>query len=188
MEGAAVPTRARRARPPALAAWTGALLAALMLATPVSAASGASIVLASGLPAPALTPGVTNPVVTQRTIKTTICRPNWTRTIRPSTAYTTALKVKQLAQYGFRDRNTAHYEEDHFISLELGGAPTNPRNLWPEPYHVKTAGQPDVGAYTKDRFEDWLHRQVCAGRLSLASAQLRITRNWVKYWRSASSP
>ena len=26
------------------------------------------------------------------------------------------------------------YQEDHLISLELGGNPTDPRNLWPEPY------------------------------------------------------
>ena len=26
------------------------------------------------------------------------------------------------------------YQEDHLISLELGGHPTDPRNLWPEPY------------------------------------------------------
>src|SRR3954447_16464956 len=26
------------------------------------------------------------------------------------------------------------YQEDHLISLEIGGDPTDPRNLWPEPY------------------------------------------------------
>src|SRR2546423_12246170 len=26
------------------------------------------------------------------------------------------------------------YEEDHFLALELGGAPRDPRDLWPEPH------------------------------------------------------
>jgi hypothetical protein len=28
------------------------------------------------------------------------------------------------------------YEEDHLISLEDGGDPTDPRNLFPEPYNT----------------------------------------------------
>jgi hypothetical protein len=36
-----------------------------------------------------LTPGVVNPAVTQATIRSTICKRGWTRTIRPPTATTT---------------------------------------------------------------------------------------------------
>ncbi len=36
-------------------------------------------------------------------------------------------------EYGYADRNPAHYQEDHLVPLELGGAPRDPRNLWPQP-------------------------------------------------------
>ncbi len=56
------------------------------------------------------------------------------------------------------------YQEDHLISLELGGNPTDPRNLWPEPY-------PRAGEV--DRIENDLNAQVCSGALTLAQAQQR---------------
>ena len=56
----------------------------------------------------AATPGVVNPDVTQATI---ICKSGWTDTIRPSTSFTNALKVQQLAALKFKDKAPAHYEE-----------------------------------------------------------------------------
>src|SRR5205823_948469 len=79
------------------------------------------------------TPGVLNPDVTQQNIVATICKPGWTKTIRPPTDYTNALKLKQMRDYGVAGSPT-QYQEDHLVSLELGGHPTDPRNLWPEPY------------------------------------------------------
>jgi hypothetical protein len=112
---------------------------------------------------PVRTPGVLNPDVTQATIGSTICITGWTRTIRPSTEYTNALKRKQMRAY--RETGTASdYQEDHLISLELGGHPTDPRNLWPEPY--PRASQVDM-------IENDLNRQVCDGSLTLAEAQVR---------------
>ena len=74
-----------------------------------------------------------NPDITQATIDQTICNPNWsTRTIRPPASYTNNLKRQQLAASKSKDKNPSHYEEDHFISLELGGHPRDPKNLWPE--------------------------------------------------------
>ena len=49
-----------------------------------------------------LTPGVLNAAVTQATIRATICRHGWTRTIRPPVSYTNDLKRKGLRQYGLR--------------------------------------------------------------------------------------
>src|SRR5438270_8343179 len=94
--------------------------------------NGGSVVLPNGR----RTPGAVNPAVTQSTIRSTICRTGYTRTVRPSSSYTTSLKVAQLASgYAFRgDRSFADYEEDHLIALELGGAPSETNNLWPEPY------------------------------------------------------
>jgi uncharacterized membrane protein YgcG len=159
------------------------LIAALFAASPVAAVTPATGVLRTGLPNHTLTPGVTNPAVTQATIHRTICVSGWTATIRPPSSYTTALKIRQLATYGFGDRRLADYEEDHLISLELGGSPTSSRNLWPEPHHISVGGV-DLGSYAKDGFENHLRSLVCTGRLSLASAQHEIAGNWVTYWRS----
>jgi hypothetical protein len=110
-----------------------------------------------------LTPGVLNPDVTQATIGQTICVRGWTRTIRPPTDYTNELKRKQLAEYGLHGSLSA-YQEDHLISLELGGNPTDPRNLWPEPYPRAS----DV-----DQIENQLNEAVCSGHMSLADARRR---------------
>jgi hypothetical protein len=110
-----------------------------------------------------LTPGALNPDVTQSTIAATICRQGWTRTVRPPVSYTNDLKRKGLRAYGLRGPPSA-YQEDHLISLELGGHPTDPRNLWPEPY---------PRAAEVDRLENELNAGVCAGQLSLAEAQRR---------------
>src|SRR3569623_153179 len=82
---------------------------------------------------------------------------------RPPTDYTNALKTKQMRQYGDTG-SLSDYQEDHLISLELGGNPTDPRNLWPEPY-------PRAAAV--DKVENELNADVCDGRLSLADAQRR---------------
>ncbi len=132
-----------------------------------------------GEPDAALTPGALNPAVTQATIGTTICVSGWTATIRPSSSYTTTLKVQQIAQYGYTDTSTADYEEDHLISLELGGAPRDPANLWPEPYSASLADGRDTGARVKDTFENALKREVCAGQITLAKAQAEIGTHWV---------
>jgi hypothetical protein len=110
-----------------------------------------------------LTPGVLNPDVTQATIASTICRRGWTRTVRPPVSYTNALKARGLGAYGLRGPPSA-FQEDHLISLELGGDPTDPRNLWPEPYPRASA---------VDRVENALNHEVCSGKLTLAEAQRR---------------
>jgi hypothetical protein len=65
----------------------GSLLAVSMLASlavgQVVASSPAAHVLATGLPSRTLTPGATNPAVTQATIHQTICVRGWTASMRP---------------------------------------------------------------------------------------------------------
>lgn len=132
-------------------------------------------VMAVVLPISSVTPGAINPAVTQANIKTTICVPGFTSSIRPPASYTTKLKKLQLATtYSiFKDKTLSAYEEDHLISLELGGHPTDPKNLWAEPY----AG---TGAKTKDQIENKLHDLVCSGTITLALAQKEIATNWYK--------
>ena len=86
---------------------------------------------AGALRDPACTPGATNPSVTPQVVRETICRSGWTQTVRPADSYIEALKPEQVRQYG--EAGSPHrYEEDHLIPLELGGAPSDSKNLWPE--------------------------------------------------------
>jgi hypothetical protein len=116
------------------------------------------------LPDPTITPGALNPKVRQRTIRKTICKSGWTKTIRPPVSYTNALKVQQMVLYG-ETGSPSDYEEDHFIPLELGGAPKNPKNLWPEPHSQSKKSDP---------LETQLKRKVCKGLMKLAKARATI--------------
>jgi hypothetical protein len=136
-----------------------ALVAAVLVLFTHGHARRANAILAD----PVRTPGVLNPDVTQANIRSTICRHGWTDTIRPPVEYTNALKAKQMRRY--REKGSlSDYQEDHLISLELGGSPTDPRNLWPEPYPRATE---------VDQIENELNAEVCSGQLTLADAQQR---------------
>lgn len=141
------------------------------VATMGTAAAGACH-SAGGLPDPVCTPGATNPAVTQETIHSTICVSGWTATIRPTSSFTTALKKKQLVIYDYADKTLASYEEDHLISLEIGGNPTSPLNLWPESWTGSS------NAHSKDQIENLLKSRVCSGAMTLADAQSAIATNW----------
>jgi hypothetical protein len=132
-------------------------------------------------PNPAITPGATNPGVTQGNIHQTICVSGWTATIRPPASYTNHLKAEGITEYGFSDANPKDYEEDHFIPLELGGNPTDKKNLWPEPYNTTVNGQ-RLGAHQKDKVENLLKKQVCAGTITLQQAQDQIQGDWYKVY------
>ena len=134
---------------------------ALLVATRRGSHGSASAVHASWT----LTPGVLNPDVTPATIRTTICARGWTKTIRPPVSYTNRLKVEQMRQYGLSG-DPSDYQEDHLVSLELGGHPTDPRNLWPEPR---------PRAEEVDATENDLNAKICDGSISLADAQGTIS-------------
>lgn len=106
--------------------------------------------------------GRLNPAVTQDTIATTVCVPGWAAKIRPPKSYTNALKRKQLPA----GADPALYEEDHLMPLSLGGAPRDPKNLWPILW---------PRARLDDAWETRLHRELCAGKVSLSVAQTEIS-------------
>ena len=130
-----------------------------------------------GLPDTRLTPGAINPNVTPQNIHDTICVRGYSKSIRPPASYTNKLKRKQIMQYGYWDRNRSHYEEDHLISLELGGSPADPKNLWPEPRRVQW------GAKEKNELENVLHKAVCDDTIPLAQAQHEIAADWIGAYR-----
>lgn len=106
------------------------------------------------------------PSITQANIRTTICARGYTAHVRPSLSWSTAVKRSLLAP----GQNMRSFELDHIMPLELGGAPTDSVNLqlqpWPE-------------ARAKDRVENYLHAQVCRGRMTLTAAQEAMLK-----WRS----
>jgi hypothetical protein len=121
------------------------------------------------------TPGAVNPVVTQTSIGSTICRSGWTSTVRPPESITEREKFASMAAYGLRGSASA-YEYDHEVPLELGGAVNDSRNLWPEPDYTHSAG---FYRNPKDHLENVLHRMVCDQQMTLARAQRLIATNWV---------
>jgi hypothetical protein len=115
------------------------------------------------------TPGARDPAVKQSTIDTTICVKGYSATVRPPSSITHTEKIASMAAYG-DSLASSHYEYDHLVSLELGGAPNDPRNLWPEPGKIPNP---------KDRVENRLHRDVCDHKITLIAAQREIAKHWV---------
>ncbi len=121
------------------------------------------------LPDPTCGSGSIDPRVTQDNINSTICVSGYTKTVRPSVDYTNGLKIQGIKDYGYVDTDLSDYEEDHIIPLEVGGNPTEPQNLFPEPIQQ---------AKEKDKVENYLHAQVCNGFMTLSEAQKEIIMDW----------
>ncbi len=159
-------------------------------ATPsyIAAATSSATRTEVGLPDPKRTPGSINPNVTEENLAITICARGWTATIRPPSAYTSALKLIQIVEYGYSDRSPSHYQEDHLVPLELGGAPRDPLNLWPEPNDIVLPDGTEVGSDAKDNLENDLHRRVCAATMQLGVAQRLIAGDWIAAWTDDGRP
>ncbi|MEA2144827.1 MAG: hypothetical protein QOG59_414 [Solirubrobacteraceae bacterium] len=119
------------------------------------------------------TPGASDPRVTQADIASTICRRGYTRSVRPPESVTYAEKRASMRAYGDHG-SSRRYEYDHLIPLELGGAPNDAHNLWPEP---------GASPNPKDALENRLREQVCDQALSLAAARRAIASGWVAAYR-----
>jgi hypothetical protein len=126
------------------------------------------------LPDPACTPGAVFAGVT----RAQICDPGYAKSVRDVPEQE---KAQVYAEYGVSSHRPGEYEVDHLVSLELGGS-NDIANLWPE------AASPRPGYHEKDRYENYLHDQVCNGELPLAEAQQRIATNWLQYWNAAGQP
>jgi hypothetical protein len=151
-----------------------AMIVATILFVSISAFAG-------DLPDSNRTPGSANPMVTQANIQDTICKHGWTKIIRPPVSYTNKLKKKQMAELNLSGK-PSDYEEDHLISLELGGNPTDPKNLWPQLWSG------EWGAHKKDVIETYLKRQVCKNNMPLADAQHWIATDWIATYKQFIKP
>jgi hypothetical protein len=136
---------------------------------PIVENANSKCISVNGLPDSSCTPGSIDSRVIQDNIKETICKSGYTTTVRPSTSYTNNLKTIQIKEYGYINTNLSAYEEDHLIPLELGGNPTDPKNLWPEP-----GSSPN----SKDSVENYCKKIVCLGQLALETAQKEIANDW----------
>ena len=134
--------------------WLIALLSPTLLLAPAAAQGRAPV------------PGEVDTHVTQSTIRTTICEHGYTAKVRPPRPFTDATK-RRLANG--HPGSLQDYELDHLIPLGLGWHPTSSKNLWLQAW-------PE--AAIKDRDELRLHREVCAGRMTLEQAQHEMLAAW----------
>jgi hypothetical protein len=127
-----------------------------------------------GLPDRRCTPGAIRAGVPLATI----CAFGYSRTVRPPESFTEPLKLAQMRAYRLPG-SPSDYEEDHLVPLSIGGAPRDPRNLWPEPRtSPNDAGQ-------KDRLETWAARMVCGRRIPLARLQRQMASDWIALYHAA---
>ena len=132
-------------------------------------------VFADVLPDPKLTPGVAREVDVN-----TLCTTS-TKLVR-----NTSEKTKKLvySEYGLSAKRLdectgpSHscYEIDHLIPLEDGGADVE-ANLWPQLYDG------EWGAHKKDKLENFMHKQICTGKITIKEAQACLSKDWVSCYK-----
>lgn len=141
----------------------------------VAALVALALPLAGDVPDRDLTPGVIRSDVND------VCAVKWGLDARHVTP---AMKRQVFESYGIKckplwpnaKQRCAAYEIDHFVSRELGGA-DDVRNLWPQSFTGRW------NARMKDRLENRLHKEVCAGAITLQQAQDEIIADWREAWQ-----
>jgi hypothetical protein len=123
----------------------------------------------SGLPDAACTPGA----IFADATTDQICQSGYASSVRN---VPTSEKNAVYAEYGISSHYTGEYEVDHLVSLELGGS-NDIANLWPE------LASPTPGFHEKDKVENYLHDQVCSGKIALHDAQVEIATNWLQVYQ-----
>lgn len=135
---------------------------------------------AGDLPDPKITPGATDPEVSEANIKESICKVThftWTEGHMPPPSFLEPILKEQLKQYGYDDTNLKHFQADHLIPLSVGGHPTDPKNIWPQVLLTKWS------ARRKDYLEEVMHDKVCKGEVSLKDAQEMFRTNWIEGYK-----
>jgi hypothetical protein len=142
-------------------------------------------------------PGAINPAVTRENLAQTLCnhqhydrqmRPvkkggfTWIHWQRPPTSYTNAIKFALMDKAGIPRSQSALFELDHAASIEDGGDPSSPLNLWLEPYTGP------YGARVKDRIETFLAHRICDGTVDLDEARHELLTDWVEAYTARIGP
>jgi hypothetical protein len=122
------------------------------------------------LPDSACTPGA---VLTTDT--SIICKSGYTKTVKNVPL---AESKQVFTEYGIPYNQHSKYEVDHLISLEIGGS-NGISNLWPEKISMT------YGSLTKDKFENYLHAQVCSGKMTITEAQTEISNRWLQNYQAS---
>lgn len=109
--------------------------------------------------------------------KAKICSIKWGKDERHVTE---AMKKQAFALYGYTGYDDPRCipagkrrcEIDHLVSRELGGA-DEIINLWPQAY-----GTSPWNAVLKDKLENRLHKEMCAGNITLKKAREMLVIDW----------
>jgi hypothetical protein len=110
--------------------------------------------------------------VTQLSVASTICRPDYVDIVSPPFNVMMAHKARLLAEHGIGTNASVGYALDRHVPVLLGGSPDAPANLDLLPW----AG--GDGERRKERLAVRLKRCVCEGKMSLSDAQATIVGNW----------
>lgn len=87
-----------------------------------------------------------------------------------------SLKKYIYRLYGVTSHTAGQYEVDHLFSLEFGGS-NDTTNLWIQP------ALPKPGFHEKDVLENWLHKEVCSGKMTVDSATHLVMPDWLVGYR-----
>ena len=125
---------------------------------------------------PASVPGVIDPTVTQENLAQTVCKPNYSASVRPPDSYTDKIKINLMTALKLPGKK-GDFELDHRLEIAGSGAPRDPHNLWM---------QPMAEARLKDRLESFEHRNLCQGKITLKQVQAIFLGDfWKEYDRLA---
>jgi 5-methylcytosine-specific restriction endonuclease McrA len=111
-----------------------------------------------------LTPGKTVPGVT----KEDVCQSGYSKRIRSQLS---AKEKSAVYQEYSLTKDNAKYQIDHLVPIGLGGS-NDMANLWPIP-KINNAGFNE-----KQRAAQWLHDQVCSGKMEIGQAQELMIHDW----------
>ena len=132
------------------------------------------LVLALVAPGSSLSrPNKTTPGAIRPLTRTQVCSTKWGLDKRHVTL---SMKKHVALAYGIPWSQHSRYEFDHLIPRELGGADLE-SNLWPQPY------EGTFNAHQKDKLENFLHKSVCEGKMTLEFAQESIRTDWIASFR-----
>jgi len=161
------------------------LLCARLLPWPPAGPAAKAAGRSGLLPDARYTPGTVRSVALRD-----LCAEEHDQVVRPVRE---TLRKAVLREYGVEEAAAENYELDYLVSPGLGGV-EDVQNIWPQPRFNAS-----WNSFVKDELEDYLHRSVCSGTLSLSVAQQDVASDWIAAYKryfhtdfplrpSASSP